>query len=295
MRRLRGMDAHAGTRGRRPRLRDPHPGGAAVPVQARGVSAERAAGLRGAMAGAPVRIAMWSGPRNISTALMRAFENRPDTMVTDEPLYGHYLLATGLDHPGREAVIAAQPTDWQRSSRADRAGAGGPADLVPEAHDPPPPAADRARLARAADQLLPDPRPAPRARVLCQDPGDADAGGSGIAPAARALRASAGADRRRAAGARCRRRAGRPAPPARPVVQTIGIPFSERMLAWPAGRRPSDGVWAPHWYASVWRSTGFRPARPPSAPLPPTLAAIAEAGRPYYERLRAHRLGASAT
>src|SRR5690606_35497938 len=61
-----------------------------------------------------VRIAMWSGPRNISTAMMRAFENRPDTAVADEPLYGHYLLATGLDHPGRAAVIAAQETDWRK-------------------------------------------------------------------------------------------------------------------------------------------------------------------------------------
>src|SRR4051794_27084140 len=62
----------------------------------------------------PLRIAMWSGPRNLSTALMRAWENRPDTAVTDEPLYAHYLVATGIDHPAREEVIAAQETDWRR-------------------------------------------------------------------------------------------------------------------------------------------------------------------------------------
>ena len=62
-----------------------------------------------------VRIAMWSGPRNISTAMMRAFENRTDTAVTDEPLYGHYLLSTGLDHPDRKAVIRRRrPTDAYR-------------------------------------------------------------------------------------------------------------------------------------------------------------------------------------
>ena len=61
----------------------------------------------------PVRIAMWSGPRNISTAMMRAFENRGDCAVSDEPFYGAYLLATGLDHPMREAVIASQPKDWR--------------------------------------------------------------------------------------------------------------------------------------------------------------------------------------
>src|SRR5438067_13140466 len=58
-----------------------------------------------------VRVAMWSGPRNISTAMMRAFENRPDTVVVDEPLYAAYLARTGIDHPAREAVIASQPTD----------------------------------------------------------------------------------------------------------------------------------------------------------------------------------------
>jgi hypothetical protein len=62
---------------------------------------------------APLRIAMWSGPRNISTAMMRAFENRPDTAVVDEPFYAAYLAATGLDHPMREAVLASQPQDWR--------------------------------------------------------------------------------------------------------------------------------------------------------------------------------------
>ena len=59
------------------------------------------------------RIAMWSGPRTVSTALMRAWENRPDTVVADEPLYAFYLDRTSLDHPGRDEVIASQPTDWR--------------------------------------------------------------------------------------------------------------------------------------------------------------------------------------
>src|ERR1022692_1994728 len=63
--------------------------------------------------GEPVRIAMWSGPRNISTAMMRAFENRPDAAVIDEPFYAAYLATTGADHPMREASIASQPTDWR--------------------------------------------------------------------------------------------------------------------------------------------------------------------------------------
>src|SRR5215475_1314395 len=62
----------------------------------------------------PLRIAMWSGPRNISTAMMRAWGNRPDTFVCDEPLYAHYLLKTGVDHPGRDEVIAHHETDWHK-------------------------------------------------------------------------------------------------------------------------------------------------------------------------------------
>src|SRR5262252_350367 len=65
-----------------------------------------------------MRIAMWSGPRNISTAMMRSWGNRPDTAVVDEPLYGFYLKETGADHPGRDEVIAAMETDWRKVTAA---------------------------------------------------------------------------------------------------------------------------------------------------------------------------------
>ena len=65
-----------------------------------------------------VRVGLWSGPRNISTAMMRAFENRPDTVVIDEPLYAAYLARTGVDHPVREQVIASQPTDLDAVQKA---------------------------------------------------------------------------------------------------------------------------------------------------------------------------------
>src|SRR5260221_14776170 len=60
-----------------------------------------------------VRIAMWSGPRNISTAMMRAFENRPDAAVVDEPFYAVYLARIGAEHPMRAEALASQPTDWR--------------------------------------------------------------------------------------------------------------------------------------------------------------------------------------
>src|SRR5216110_3459848 len=62
----------------------------------------------------PIRIAVWSGPRNISTAMMRAWGNRPDALVVDEPFYAYYLKATGKQHPGAEEVIAAGETDWRK-------------------------------------------------------------------------------------------------------------------------------------------------------------------------------------
>jgi len=70
----------------------------------------------------PIRIAMWSGPRNLSTALMRSFENRPDCSVVDEPFYAAYLQATGLDHPGRVQVLVAQSTDWRAVAQELTAG-----------------------------------------------------------------------------------------------------------------------------------------------------------------------------
>ena len=79
-----------------------------------------------------IRIAMWSGPRNISTAMMRAFENRPDCAVMDEPFYAAYLAETGLDHPMREAVLAAQPRDWREVAEA--LAADGPAPVIYQKH-----------------------------------------------------------------------------------------------------------------------------------------------------------------
>src|SRR5690606_32153255 len=88
----------------RVRSRDPRPHGP-VPVQV------PSPGTVTAAAAPPLRLAMWSGPRNVSTAFMRSWENRPDTIVVDEPFYAHYLLATGIDHPGRDEVIAHHETD----------------------------------------------------------------------------------------------------------------------------------------------------------------------------------------
>jgi hypothetical protein len=244
------------------------------------------------------RIAMWSGPRNISTAMMRAFENRPDCVVWDEPFYAAELARSGRDHPMRDEVIAAGETD--------------PAEIVARLlgpiDDPDKPGAtvfyqkhmthhmldgfDRAWIARVRNAfLIRDP-----VRVLASytrawsdvtlaDIGyvqqseifDAIADRLGQAPPV-IESADVLADPRGMIHALC---------------VALKIPFREDMLSWPAGRRKSDGVWAPVWYAAVERSTGFAAPSPDAAApvtLPPALQRIADAARPHYERLARFRL-----
>jgi hypothetical protein len=237
-----------------------------------------------------VRVAMWSGPRNISTAMMRAFENREDTVVVDEPLYGAYLARTGLDHPGRDAVIASQPADV--------------ATAVAELQTPLAPgrrvhyAKHMAHhVSRDMDLdwtlgfrnvlLIRDPVEVVasyvRSRESCEpdDLGllqqewllklwDARELEVPILDAADFLRA--------------------PEPHLRWLCDWLGIPFTERMLSWPSGPRQSDGVWAPHWYSSVWASTGFEPWRPRETSLSEHDAAVAGSCRPTYEALYRRRV-----
>jgi hypothetical protein len=238
-----------------------------------------------------VTLAAWSGPRNISTAMMRAWENRPDAEVIDEPLYAHYLQATGIDHPAREAVIAHGDTDWRRVVAALTGPAPGGRAIWYQKHMSHHllPGMDTDWVHRLNNLfLIRDPvlvvasYVKSRDRVAPADIGlmqqlqlfDAVADRLGRAPpvidAERFLRA--------------------PEPQLRTLCASLGIPFSSHMLQWPAGPRASDGVWAPHWYAAVQQSTGFEPWRDKRVALPPAQAAVAAACRPSYERLLAHAI-----
>lgn len=240
----------------------------------------------------PTRIAMWSGPRNISTALMRAWENRADTVVVDEPLYAHYLHATGLDHPGRDEIIAAYETDW-RTVVAELTAA------------PLPPGASIFYQKHMTHHILASMQldwlgalhncfliRAPAEVLLSYirvrpDPTLADLGFPQQWQLFETVRQQTGqtppvidsrdvlADPRRTLTRLC---------------QALGVPFSERMLAWPPGPRQSDGVWAPHWYAAVEKSTGFRPYRPKSEPVPAHLQGLLAQADEIYQKLHQHRL-----
>jgi hypothetical protein len=232
-----------------------------------------------------VRVAVWSGPRNISTAMMRAWENRPDTVVVDEPFYASYLLRTGLDHPGRDAVIASQPTDVGAVVRDLLA----PVDAaVHYAKQMTHHLADDADLGWVADF---------RTVLLIRDPAEV------VASYVRSREACEPAD----IGLLQQQRLYDALPEPPPVIDAgdflrdpeghlrwlcawLGIAFTDRMLHWPAGPRASDGVWAPYWYDAVERSTGFEPWRPREVHLSPHDTAVAATCRPAYDLLHARRL-----
>ena len=236
---------------------------------------------------------MWSGPRNLSTALMYAFGNRSDCACWDEPFYAFYLNQSAIDHPLKDDIIAAGETDFDR--------------VVERCLGPPPggrpvfyqkhmthhmlPGFDRswalglanAFLIRSPERVLAS-YARKRDSVTLADIGfvqqweifDMTADRLGAAPPV------VDADDILAD----------PSVVLSKLCGKLGIPFREDMLQWPAGPRPYDGVWAPHWYGSVWRSTGFS-APPAEAPeLPENLARIADAARPCYERMRMHALAA---
>jgi hypothetical protein len=235
---------------------------------------------------AVVRIAMWSGPRTVSTALMRAWENRPDTVVTDEPLYAFYLDRTGLDHPGRDEVLASQPTDWRavldRLAR-DPLPAGTRISYAKHMTHHLLPEVDRAGFAPMRHaHLIRDPREllASYARVRAEPTLD----DLGLRQQAEIFEAFGGpvVDSRDLLTD--------PEGLLRALCQALDVPFDRAMLSWPPGPRDSDGVWAPHWYDSVHASTGFAPYRPPAEPLPARLEPLAAQCLPYYQRLHQYRI-----
>jgi hypothetical protein len=233
---------------------------------------------------------MWSGPRNISTALMRSWENRSDSVVVDEPFYAHFLAATGVDHPGRDEVVAVGETDWRAvvERLLDPLGPGVRVFYQKQmAHHLTDEMDDFGWLA-GLDNV-----------VLIRDPGEVVA--SYIKSRATVAAADIGLwqqvalydeiasfgapphvidsadflrDPRRYLEALCAER---------------DLPFEEAMLSWPPGPRDTDGVWGRYWYDAVWRSTGFEAYRPRVVDLSGEAAEVAAACREPYERLHAVR------
>src|SRR5262249_14019162 len=204
------------------------------------------------------RIAMWSGPRTLSTALMRSFENRPDAVVVDEPLYGYYLAETGISHPGRDEILASMPTTW-------------PEVVAELASGPLPPGKTVYYQKHMTHHLLPgverDRLAGVRHAFLIRDPGRL------LASYAKVRDTPTLADLGLEQQVEIYRRFGGPVIDAADLAAAprqslealcaaLAIPFDPAMLSWPAGPRPSAGLWAKHWYARVWASTAFSPPPP---------------------------------
>src|SRR5256714_5313849 len=239
-----------------------------------------------------VRIAMWSGPRNISTAMMRSWGNRPDTVVVDEPFYPYYLKATGREHPGRDEVIAQGEIDWRK--------------IIAQVTGPVPggkriyyqkqmthhllPEIDRAWLRSVSNCfLIRDPAEVISSYIKKNnDPTLQDIGFVQQAEIFDWVAEHTGAE-----------------PPIidahdvlenpegtlRLLCKAIGAEFAEAMLSWQPGLRETDGIWAKHWYPEVANSTGFRkPSQPASESVPERLQNIYERARACYDQLHEHCL-----
>ncbi len=233
----------------------------------------------------PRRVSMWSGPRNISTAMMYSFRSRPDTVVVDEPFYGHYLAHTGADHPGRADVLATQPTRLEDVVGELRRTRGRPVVFFKNmAHHLA--GIDMAVLGEFENFLLVrDPADMLVSLDATIDPSLRDTGlpdlvrildhliASGSEPIV--VRSEAVLDDpERTLRALCRR---------------LDLAWEPAMLAWEPGPKLEDGVWSEHWYASVHATTGFG-ARRQARPVPSLLEPLLEECRPLYERIVAHAL-----
>jgi len=245
---------------------------------------------------APIRVAMWSGPRNISTAMMRAWGNRSDTSVVDEPFYAFYLNATGKKHPGADKVIAVGETDWRKVV----AQLTGP---IPESRHKGPshvfyqkqmthhllPEVDREWLGAVTNCfLIRDPREVIASYLKKrEDPALEDLGfvqqaeifdfvrerTNTIPPIVDAKDVLENPERI-----------------LRLLCEAVGIEFNESMLSWPPGLRETDGIWANYWYGEVARSTSFQPYKRKEGIVPDRLHELYEQCWEYYERLYECRL-----
>jgi len=232
-----------------------------------------------------IRIAMWSGPRNISTAMMRAFENREDTTAVDEPFYACYLHSTGLDHPLGQGVINSQSTDWSVVAKA-MSEQSFDEEIFYQKHM-------THHMLRKIDLswtrnlhncfLIRDPEYvvnsySKKMHTISQD-------AIGIKRQFELFTEISGLTDKELPVIDAGQFLQSPEEGLRKLCDKLSIPFSARMLSWPKGRRASDGVWASHWYESVEESTGFQPLTESKFELTPEQQAVADESAPYYQAL----------
>lgn len=230
-----------------------------------------------------MRIAMWSGPRNLSTAMMYSFAARPDFRVMDEPFYAAYLAQGGFDHPMRNEILAAHECDPETVAHRCATHPGAPHLYMKHM---PHHMLDGFPMAWARDcvniHLIRHP-----ARVIASYAAKREAqrlADIGFEDQLRVFEQLGGVvidstDIR-----------ANPKGMLSALCEAIGLPFDPSMLKWPAGPRPEDGVWAAHWYGAVHQSTGFAG---PEGPLPQVeahLQPLLDQALPLYAQLRARSI-----
>ncbi|MGA7305635.1 MAG: hypothetical protein WBW88_12225 [Rhodothermales bacterium] len=234
------------------------------------------------------RICLWSGPRNVSTAVLYAFAQRADTRIVDEPLYGHYLRVSGATHPGRDEVMAAQNCAGEEVVRDIILGATDRSVLFVKQMAHHLVDLDLSFLERTQNVfLIRD--PAEMLPSLVNQIPNPDLRDTGLALQVDLYDRLIGLGRRPAV-MDARLLLLDPRGVLTRLCGMLGLEFSPSMLSWPEGGLPEDGVWAPHWYHNIHRSTGFAPYRPKTDPFPERLRPLLDACRPYYEYLLQHAI-----
>ena len=235
-----------------------------------------------------MRINLWSGPRNVSTAVMYAFRQRPDTSVVDEPLYAHYLCRTGAEHPAVQDVIKSQDTDGEAVVRTVLLGPSPtPVRFFKHmAHHLE--SLDTGFLSQMRNLLLTrDPRE--MLPSLVQQVPSVTVEGTSLPMQVRMLDSvvAAGGD---PIVIESKRLLLDPERILTAVCQRLGIDWDPTMLSWDSGPKPEDGVWAPHWYHRVHTTTGFAPYEPKTDPFPQHLQPLLKECIPLFERLREYAI-----
>jgi sulfotransferase family protein len=237
-----------------------------------------------------LKLSVWSGPRNVSTALMYSFRQRPDTGVVDEPLYGHYLRTTGAAHPGAREVLEAMEGDGGRVVREVILGpCERPVHFFKNmAHHLV--GLDRKFLYRITNVLLIR-NPQEMLPSLAEQLPEPTLRDTGLDRQVEILDVVLGRGEKPVV-LEARELLLDPDGVLREACERLGLPFEEEMLRWPAGSKPEDGVWAKHWYRNVHASTGFAPYRPKAVRFPQRLEPLLEECLPLYEELRGYAITA---
>lgn len=239
-----------------------------------------------------IRIAMWSGPRNISTAMMRSWENRQDTAVVDEPFYACFLTASGKPHPMHDEVLASQKHNWKEVIAGQLSAPLSENEVIQY---------QKQMTHHMIGEIELNWFQSIRHAFLIRHPGDALH--SYNEKMAQATEADLGYKRQRELYDLACSCSDTPVPIVdakdvltdpenilRKLTAELGVGFDSNMLAWPAGKRATDGAWADHWYNKVFESTGFIPFKEKRYTLPVEQNELVSECMPHYEYLHKRRL-----